>query len=90
MGHQTFSKQIDRFNSLEVTDSSALDVYVTDDATKRGQFKGYYKRQFSMKLLCLIKKWHESKEWWTFEMLTKRSLPFNAIMTMIRRPLTTC
>lgn len=37
-------KQIDRFNSLEVTDSSALDVYVTDDAAKRGQFKGYYKK----------------------------------------------
>lgn len=37
-------KQIDRFNSLEVTDSTALDVYVTDDAAKRGQFKGYYKK----------------------------------------------
>ncbi|WP_424554870.1 SNF2-related protein [Streptococcus agalactiae] len=37
-------KQIDRFNSLEVSDSTALDVYVTDDAAKRGQFKGYYKK----------------------------------------------
>ncbi|CIY44787.1 SNF2 family protein [Streptococcus pneumoniae] len=37
-------KQIDRFNSLEVTDSTALDVYVSDDAAKRGQFKGYYKK----------------------------------------------
>ncbi|WP_105122744.1 N-6 DNA methylase, partial [Streptococcus suis] len=37
-------KQIDRFNSLEVTDSTALDVYVTDDAAKRGQYKGYYKK----------------------------------------------
>nr|QID25377.1 SNF2 family protein [Streptococcus suis]QID25407.1 SNF2 family protein [Streptococcus suis] len=37
-------KQIDRFNALEVTDSTALDVYVTDDAAKRGQFKGYYKK----------------------------------------------
>ncbi|HGD6333384.1 TPA: SNF2-related protein [Streptococcus agalactiae] len=37
-------KQIDRFYSLEVTDSTALDVYVTDDAAKRGQFKGYYKK----------------------------------------------
>lgn len=37
-------KQIDRFNSLEVTDSTALDVYVTDDAAKRGQFKGLYKK----------------------------------------------
>lgn len=37
-------KQIDRFNSLEVTDSTALDVYVTDDAAKYGQFKGYYKK----------------------------------------------
>ncbi|MBO4110593.1 N-6 DNA methylase [Streptococcus suis] len=37
-------KQIDRFNSLEVTDSTALDIYVTDDAAKRGQFKGYYKK----------------------------------------------
>ncbi|HEL1633707.1 TPA: DEAD/DEAH box helicase family protein [Streptococcus suis] len=37
-------KQIDRFNSLEVTDGTALDVYVTDDAAKRGQFKGYYKK----------------------------------------------
>ncbi len=37
-------KQIDRFNNLEVTDSTALDVYVTDDAAKRGQFKGYYKK----------------------------------------------
>ncbi|WP_105242289.1 SNF2-related protein [Streptococcus suis] len=37
-------KQIDRFNSLEVTDSTALDVYVTDDAAKRGQFKGFYKK----------------------------------------------
>ncbi|HEM2740694.1 TPA: DEAD/DEAH box helicase family protein [Streptococcus suis] len=37
-------KQIDRFNSLEVTDSTALDVYVTDAAAKRGQFKGYYKK----------------------------------------------
>ncbi|HFI0923019.1 TPA: SNF2-related protein [Streptococcus suis] len=37
-------KQIDRFKSLEVTDSTALDVYVTDDAAKRGQFKGYYKK----------------------------------------------
>ncbi|MGQ7503776.1 SNF2-related protein [Streptococcus suis] len=37
-------KQIDRFISLEVTDSTALDVYVTDDAAKRGQFKGYYKK----------------------------------------------
>ncbi|HGI3076518.1 TPA: SNF2-related protein [Streptococcus agalactiae] len=37
-------KQIDRFNNLDVTDSTALDVYVTDDAAKRGQFKGYYKK----------------------------------------------
>ncbi|MGT2922298.1 SNF2-related protein [Streptococcus canis] len=37
-------KQIDRFNSLEVTNSTALDVYVTDDAAKRGQFKGLYKK----------------------------------------------
>lgn len=37
-------KQIDRFNSLEVTDSTALDVYVIDVAAKRGQFKGYYKK----------------------------------------------
>lgn len=37
-------KQIDRFISLEVTDSTALDVYVTDDAAKRGQFKGLYKK----------------------------------------------
>ncbi|AER15075.1 DEAD/DEAH box helicase family protein [Streptococcus suis] len=37
-------KQIDRFNVLEVTDNTALDVYVTDDAAKRGQFKGYYKK----------------------------------------------
>ncbi|MDA5541756.1 SNF2-related protein [Streptococcus thermophilus] len=37
-------KQIDRFNALEVTDSTALDVYVTDDAAKRCQFKGYYKK----------------------------------------------
>ena len=37
-------KQIDRFNSLEVTDSTALDVYVTEEAAKRGQFKGYFKK----------------------------------------------
>ncbi|HEM5957892.1 TPA: N-6 DNA methylase [Streptococcus suis] len=37
-------KQIDRFNALKVTDNTALDVYVTDDAAKRGQFKGYYKK----------------------------------------------
>ncbi|MBS7925390.1 DEAD/DEAH box helicase family protein, partial [Streptococcus suis] len=37
-------KQIDRFNALEVTDNTALDVYVTDDAAKRGQFKGLYKK----------------------------------------------
>ncbi|CTN86715.1 putative conjugative element protein [Streptococcus pneumoniae] len=37
-------KQIDRFNALEVTDSTALDVYVTDDAAKRSQFKGLYKK----------------------------------------------
>ncbi|MCY0531039.1 hypothetical protein OVV49_33710, partial [Klebsiella pneumoniae] len=37
-------KQIDRFNALEVTDNTALDVCVTDDAAKRGQFKGYYKK----------------------------------------------
>ncbi|QUQ78876.1 N-6 DNA methylase [Streptococcus equi] len=37
-------KQIDRFNALEVTDSTALDVYVTEEAAKRGQFKGYYKK----------------------------------------------
>ncbi|MEC4577038.1 SNF2-related protein [Streptococcus dysgalactiae] len=37
-------KHIDRFNALEVTDSTALDVYVTDDAAKRGQFKGLYKK----------------------------------------------
>ncbi|NQN91317.1 DEAD/DEAH box helicase family protein [Streptococcus suis] len=36
--------QIDRFNALEVTDNTALDVYVTDDAAKRGQFKGYFKK----------------------------------------------
>ncbi|MBZ4302505.1 hypothetical protein, partial [Streptococcus pneumoniae] len=30
--------------ALEVTDSTALDVYVTDDAAKRGQFKGLYKK----------------------------------------------
>lgn len=37
-------KQIDRFNDLKVTDSTALDVYVTEEATKRGQFKGYFKK----------------------------------------------
>ncbi|MGU7900478.1 SNF2-related protein [Streptococcus suis] len=37
-------KQIDRFNELEVTDSTALDVHVTEEATKRGQFKGYFKK----------------------------------------------
>lgn len=37
-------KQIDRFNTLEVTDSTALDVYMTDEATKRGKFKGYFKK----------------------------------------------
>lgn len=37
-------KQVDRFNELEVTDSTALDVYVTEEATKRGQFKGYFKK----------------------------------------------
>lgn len=37
-------KQIDRFNDLEVTDSTALDVYVTEEVTKRGQFKGYFKK----------------------------------------------
>lgn len=37
-------KQIDRFNVLEVTDSTALDVYVTEEATKCGQFKGYFKK----------------------------------------------
>lgn len=37
-------KQIDRFNELEVTDSTALDVYVTEEATKRGRFKGYFKK----------------------------------------------
>ncbi|HEO6767440.1 TPA: DEAD/DEAH box helicase family protein [Streptococcus agalactiae] len=37
-------KQVDRFNDLEVTDSTALDVYVTEEATKRGQFKGYFKK----------------------------------------------
>ncbi|MCQ8266433.1 SNF2-related protein [Streptococcus suis] len=37
-------KQIDRFNALEVTDSTALDVYVTEDAANRGQFKGYFKK----------------------------------------------
>lgn len=37
-------KQIDRFNALEVTDSTALDVYVTEEATKRGRFKGYFKK----------------------------------------------
>ncbi|HEN9320444.1 TPA: SNF2-related protein [Streptococcus agalactiae] len=37
-------KKIDRFNDLEVTDSTALDVYVTEEATKRGQFKGYFKK----------------------------------------------
>ncbi|HEL1864719.1 TPA: DEAD/DEAH box helicase family protein [Streptococcus suis] len=37
-------KQIDRFNALEVTDSTALDVYVTEEATKRGQFMGYFKK----------------------------------------------
>ena len=37
-------KQIDRFNSLEVTDSTALDVYVTEETAKRGQFKGYFKK----------------------------------------------
>ncbi|EHI69866.1 hypothetical protein STRIC_1204 [Streptococcus ictaluri 707-05] len=37
-------KQIDRFNELEVTDNTALDVYVTEDATKRGRFKGYFKK----------------------------------------------
>lgn len=37
-------KQIDRFNALEVTDSTALDVYVTEEAAKRGQFKGYFKK----------------------------------------------
>lgn len=37
-------KQIDRFNALEVTDNTALDVYVTEEAAKRGQFKGYFKK----------------------------------------------
>lgn len=37
-------KQIDRYNALQVTDSSALDVYVTDEAAKRGQYKGYFKK----------------------------------------------
>nr|WP_283265751.1 SNF2-related protein [Streptococcus dysgalactiae] len=37
-------KQIDSFNDLEVTDSTALDVYVTEEATKRGRFKGYFKK----------------------------------------------
>ncbi|MFI3159737.1 SNF2-related protein [Streptococcus suis] len=37
-------KQIDRFNALEVTDNTALDVHVTEEATKRGQFKGYFKK----------------------------------------------
>lgn len=37
-------KQIDRFNELEVTDSNALDVYVTDEPAKRGQFKGFFKK----------------------------------------------
>ena len=37
-------KQIDRFNALEVIDSTALDVYVTEEAAKRGQFKGYFKK----------------------------------------------
>lgn len=37
-------KQIDRFNDLEVTDSTALDVYVTEEAAKRGRFKGYFKK----------------------------------------------
>ncbi|HEO3671880.1 TPA: DEAD/DEAH box helicase family protein [Streptococcus agalactiae] len=37
-------KQIDRFNNLEVTDSTALDVYVTEEPAKRGQFKGYFKQ----------------------------------------------
>lgn len=37
-------KQIDRFNALEVTDSTALDVYVTEETAKRGQFKGYFKK----------------------------------------------
>lgn len=37
-------KQIDCFNALEVTDSTALDVYVTEEATKRGRFKGYFKK----------------------------------------------
>ncbi|CYW18088.1 DEAD/DEAH box helicase family protein [Streptococcus suis] len=37
-------KQIDRFNDLEVTDSTALDVYVTEETTKRGRFKGYFKK----------------------------------------------
>ncbi len=37
-------KQIDRFNASEVTDSTALDVYVTEEATKRGRFKGYFKK----------------------------------------------
>ncbi|VGQ40403.1 helicase [Streptococcus pyogenes] len=27
-----------------MTDSTALDVYVTEEATKRGQFKGYFKK----------------------------------------------
>lgn len=37
-------KQIDRFNALEVTDSTALDVYVTEEPAKRGRFKGYFKK----------------------------------------------
>ncbi|MEQ9810583.1 N-6 DNA methylase [Streptococcus jiangjianxini] len=37
-------KQIDRFNALEVTDSTALDVYVAEETTKRGRFKGYFKK----------------------------------------------
>ena len=36
--------QIDRFNQLEVTDSRALDIYLSEDAVKRGQFQGYYKK----------------------------------------------
>ena len=54
-------KQIDRFNELEVTDSTALDVYVTEEAPNVGDLRGISKRPSFMKLLCLRKKWHELK-----------------------------
>jgi type I restriction-modification system DNA methylase subunit len=65
-------KQIDRFNALEVTDSTALDVYVTEEAAKRGQFKGYFKKTVFYEAPCQRKKWHGLKGWSIFGTPTKR------------------